>query len=132
MFAKMTIAKKLMGGFAALLVCVLALSYSSLSSIIGLRDDLDVSVNKTARKLLLIGNINQSIAAMRADARGMVLGAALKSQQDVALMNSNFEKDAASVSGSIKEVEPLLVTEQGKKLTAQLQSGLTTWKEAFA
>src|SRR5581483_4171104 len=61
----MTVAKKLLltsGGFVAL-TCGLALS--SIFSIGGLAGLLDVAVNKTARKMVIVGQMEVAIAELR-------------------------------------------------------------------
>jgi methyl-accepting chemotaxis protein len=131
MFTQMTIGKKLMTGVAALLICLLGLSYLSLSAVDGLRSALDEMANKTARKVDIAGTINETTAGMRAEARALVLAAVLKTTGDLEMARANFGKNAGLMEEKIKEIRPLLVTERGKRATDELEAGLSAWKASF-
>src|SRR5579864_6512012 len=120
MFTQMTIGKKLMTGVASLLVCLIGLSYFSVSAVDGLRNDLDEMANKTARKVDIAGTINATTAGLRAEARALVLAAALKNTGDLETARANFGKKAGLIEEKIKEIRPMLVTERGKRATDEL------------
>ena len=132
MFAQMTIGKKLTTGFAAMVVCVLGLSYFSLSAVNRLRGLLDETANKTARKLDLSGAISRDVSQMRAEIRGMILSAALKNAVDQEMYRGNFLEAAGQAEQLREELQPLLSTERAKKGAQDAESGLPKWKEVFA
>src|SRR5579871_2872339 len=132
MFGQMTIGKKLSLGLAALLVCVLGLSYSSLSAVGILRDRLDEAANKTAVKIDLAGSIATDVSQMRAEVRGMILSAALKNTADQETYRGNFVEIAGQVEQVLKKLRPLLITEQGKKGADDVESNLVAWNQVFA
>jgi methyl-accepting chemotaxis protein/methyl-accepting chemotaxis protein-1 (serine sensor receptor) len=131
MFAQMTIGKKLMSGFAALLICLLVLSYFSLSAVDDLRNDLDLMANRTARKIDLAGTINGTTAGMRAEVRGVILAGMLKNTEDIEKARSGFGNLAALMAKTIRQIRPLCYTERGKKAVDQLESDLSAWKGSF-
>jgi len=131
MFAQMTIGKKLTAGFAGLMVCVLGLSYFSLAAVSSLRDELDVTANKTARKLDLAGTINKDIAQMRAEVRGTVLAVAVKNNADFETARGNYGDVASNIEQVLKELRPMLVTERAKKGADDVESGLSSWKQIY-
>ena len=131
MFAQMTIGKKLMTGFSALLVCLLGLSYFSLSAVGSLSGDLDQMANRTAREVDLSGTINGTTAGMRAESRALILAAALKNTGDLEKARSGFGNLSTLMDQTIREIRPLCYTERGKKAVDQVESGLSAWKTSF-
>ncbi len=128
MLAHMTIGKKLMAGFSALVVCLLGLSYVSMSAIDGLRENLDEMANTTAHKIDLVGAINGATAGMRAESRATLLAAVLKNSGDLDSARLNFNKNAGLMEQKVKELRPLLVNAQERKATEELEAGLPAWK----
>ena len=131
MFAQLTIGKKLMLGFAALLACVVALSYFSLSGMNKLRADLDETGKKTVLKIELLGDIKAGVSQIRAENRGMILAATNKKPQDVATARQGAEQVFDLLDGYVEEIRPLIVTEHGRELTGQMAATLPQWRSAF-
>jgi methyl-accepting chemotaxis protein len=65
MHLRLTISGKLTFGIAALVVSLMILSYTSLRAISGLGDSLDVAVNRTAKKLELVGSTREAFQELR-------------------------------------------------------------------
>jgi methyl-accepting chemotaxis protein/methyl-accepting chemotaxis protein-1 (serine sensor receptor) len=127
MLAHMTIGKKLTAGFSALVICLLGLSYLSLSAVDGLREDLDRMANRTARKIDLVGTINGASAGMRAESRATLLAALLKNSGDLESARKNFSKNATLMQETLNELHPLLATDQERKAAEELAAGLPAW-----
>ena len=85
----MTIGKKLIGSFAAMLLVTLALGLSSLNSIRNLSDSFDVAVGKTAKKIVLSGAVENAGSDMVASQRGVI-------QDTFGKMPAAVEKAAAA------------------------------------
>jgi methyl-accepting chemotaxis protein/methyl-accepting chemotaxis protein-1 (serine sensor receptor) len=128
MLEQMTIGRKLMSGFSALLMCLLGLGWLSLSAVDGLRRDLDQVANQTARKIEITGAINVATASMRAEACAGLLAAVLKHSGDLQAARLNFNKGAGTVEQKIQEIRPLLVNENEKKATDEMAADLPAWK----
>ena len=131
MFTNMTIGKKLMSGFAALLVCILGVSYFAATSIASLRNSIDIMANNTARKIAIAGIVNESTASLRSAGRALILGKSLKTEKDFQSAQAEFATSAETMDKMVKEIRPLLVSEGGKKIVEDLDSGLTAWKADF-
>jgi methyl-accepting chemotaxis protein/methyl-accepting chemotaxis protein-1 (serine sensor receptor) len=131
MLAQMTIGTKLTTGFAALMACLLGLSYFSLSAVGNLRDNLDVSANKTARKILLEGTISRDIAQMRAEMRGIIMAAALKNKEDMETARDSFGNLAREMEQTLKELRPMVATGRAMKGIDDVETGLSAWERVF-
>jgi methyl-accepting chemotaxis protein len=127
----MTIGKKLMLGCGALMACVLALSYFSLTGINKLRADLDETGKKTAVKIELLGDIKTGVSQIRAENRGMILAATTKKPQDAATSRQGAEQVYELLDGYVKEIRPLIVTPHGRELVEQMAATLPQWRSAF-
>ncbi len=73
MNSKMTIGKKLTLSFAGLIVMLVALSGTFLSVVGTLKENFDVAVDKTARKITLAGTLDTAESDMLAWERAMML-----------------------------------------------------------
>ena len=123
----MTIGKKLMLAFAAMLVLTLGLAYSSLTSIGGLSARLNEIGTKTALKVELSGQIQTAVAMMRAAVRSTVLATALKDTSELEESRRTFQDQVTTVQKVIGQLRPLLVTERGRQDMDKVETGLTTW-----
>jgi methyl-accepting chemotaxis protein len=124
---QMTIGKKLMLAFGAMLMLTLGLAYSSLSSVSSLGKELDLGANVTGKKLDLAGQLRARIGDMRAAQRGVVIYAMMK---DSALTQENkdhFHNYASDTEKLANEIQPLLTTEKGKQDVEQVRSSLASW-----
>jgi methyl-accepting chemotaxis protein len=129
--SQMTIGKKLMIAFGAMVALTLGLAYSSLSSVSSLGKELDLGANVTGKKLDLAGQLRAGIGDMRAAQRGLVMYAMMK---DAALTRENkdhFHNYAADTEKLADEIQPLLTTERGKRDVEQIRSSIASWLLAF-
>ena len=124
---RMTIWEKIMTAFSALLVCLAALGYVSLSAVKALRQDLDEAVNRSAR-IEIIGAINVATASMRAEARAALLAAVLKHATDLETARGNFNKSAGVAEQKIQDLRTLATTEGERNSIGELASGLPAWR----
>jgi len=132
MFSRWTIAKKLAACVIALLACVLGLSYFSLSAVSNLREQLDTTANRTTRKIVLAGSMAKDVAMMRAEVRGTLLAAMSRNAPDMEMASRNFASLAAEEARDLKELRPLLVTDEGRKDADKAESALSEWKQVYA
>jgi methyl-accepting chemotaxis protein/methyl-accepting chemotaxis protein-1 (serine sensor receptor) len=128
----MTIGQKLIASFAGMLAATLVLGIASLTAIGNLSSSLDTAVNKTTRKIQLIDSISNSKSDLLAAQRGVIMFAYAKSPEGAAKATRLFESAAANWDGSVSELRPLLVAEEARQLTNQLETGLSQWRSAFA
>lgn len=131
MISTMTVGKKLNLSFGALILATLFLSGYALKAIADLRENFDSAVNVTVTKILLSDTINGAESDMLAVQRGMVMFAFAKDSQRMEANRQLFGKHAAVVAQSLERIRPLLVNEEGRRLTASMDQALRDWKGAF-
>ena len=132
MTSKMTIGRKLIASFAAMLFATVILGIASLVAINKLTSRLDTAVNQTTRKLQLIDSVSNSRSDMLAAQRGFIMFAYAKSPVGAAKAKGLFESAAANWAQKLSEVRPMLVTEEGRRMADQLETGLPRWRAAVA
>ncbi len=127
MISQMTIGKKLMLAFAAMVALTLGLAWSGLSSVNSLGKAVDDCASVAGTKLDLAGQLRGTVGESRAAQRGLVLYTMMK---DPALAQENrdhFQKYAAEAEKLIGQIQPLLTTEKDKKAVEQAKSALANW-----
>jgi methyl-accepting chemotaxis protein len=131
MISTMTVGKKLNLSFGALILATLFLSGYALKAIADLRANFDSAVNITVAKILLSETINAAQSDMLAVQRGMVMFAFAKDTQRTEANRQLFGKHSAVVAQSLERIRPLLVNEEGRRLTASMDQSLRDWRGAF-
>lgn len=129
--SKMTIGKKLMLGIAAILLIAAGLGAAYLYSTASLAAELKSATDVTAKKVFLISALEGQLFRMRSCQRGVMLFTLYKIPDKVTANKQEFESRAAGVEDILRQIEPLLSTEQGKKDRAFLQSELPNFKGYF-
>jgi methyl-accepting chemotaxis protein len=129
--SQMTIGKKLIGCFVAMLVLTLSLGIFSLSAISDLSESLNTAINKTTKKIELVDAVSIARSDMLAGQRGVILYTFTKDAGGLERAKQLFESAAGIWSTSISELRPLLVTDEGKQLAAQLDTDLASWRTVF-
>ena len=127
----MSIGKKLITSFVAMLLVTLVLGIASLIAIRKLSASLDTAVNKTTKKVELIADISTARSDLLAAQRGVIMFTFAKSPAGVERSKRLFETAAGTWAKRVSELRPLLVTDEGRALTSQLESGLAAWRSAF-
>ena len=130
MNSQMTISKKLILCFAAMVVAALGLGYTGWSSIGKLGGMLDTSVTRTARKLELCGHLGKTMSDMGSVERGTIVRVAMKDGARIEQYEQLFDQKAAQADNDLKEIQPLLVTEAGRQADETLQASLAAWQSA--
>jgi methyl-accepting chemotaxis protein/methyl-accepting chemotaxis protein-1 (serine sensor receptor) len=132
MKSERTIGQKLIASFVAMLIVTLVLGAASLSVIGKLSSTLDTTVNATVRKLQLENEIDGSRSDMLAAQRGVIVFAYAKSPEGAAKAKGLFDSAAERSTKNLVELRPLLLSEDGRQLTNQLEAGVSSWRAAFA
>ncbi len=128
---QMTIGKKLMLGFTAMLLVALALAGAYLYSVASLAGELKTSTDVTAKKVFLISELEGQLFRMRSCQRGVLLFSMYQLPEKVKSNKEEFETRAAGVENILGQLSPLLVTGQGRKDHDFLQSELPNFRNAF-
>jgi len=124
----MTVVKKLMAAYCAMLVLMLGLAYSTLSSVGSLGAELYTSTTATARKADLIGQIGLGIANMSRAQRGLVLYSLMKDSAKADEVVRPFMTAADNIDRALTELKPMLVTVRGKQAVDRISMDLSAWR----
>jgi methyl-accepting chemotaxis protein len=130
MKSRMTVNKKLMLTFSAMLALTMALAYASLSSIKVLGEALDTCANVTGRKLDLAGQLRGLVGDMRASQRGVIAYALLKDAKRTGENDTHFGEYAQTVEKMVAEIRPLIKTERGRHDLELISASLSSWMAA--
>jgi methyl-accepting chemotaxis protein len=129
--SQMTIGKKLMLGFAALLVVALGLAGGYLYSVGSLGGELKTATDVTAKKVFLISELQGNVFRMRSAQRGVMLYSLGKVPERAQSNKQDFETRAASVEQILGQIKPLLVLEKARQDVASIETELPQLKGYF-
>jgi methyl-accepting chemotaxis protein len=124
---QMTIGKKLMLAFGAMLALALGLAYAALSSVGKVGNALDTEINKTAKKVDLANSIITYAYRMRSAQRGVVMYSQLKDPAKVDQNKEAFQSASDSLQKAIAEIRPLLVNQAAREAVDTMQANFTAW-----
>lgn len=127
----MTIGKKLVWAFAAMVAVALGLAYSSVVEVASVGRELQLTINSTTKKIQLIGEIQAALAEMRAGQRGVVLYSLMKEPAVAKASNEAFRSGVAVVTEKIEESRPLVVTASGRHDLEVLSAGIAAWQPQY-
>ncbi|HMD48825.1 MAG TPA: methyl-accepting chemotaxis protein [Bryobacteraceae bacterium] len=129
--SQMTVGKRLTIGFGATLAVALVLAASGIFWVGRLGSELDLTVNQTARKVQLLSQIDSDFLRMRSCQRGIQLFAMHNLPDKVAADKAEFESRMRSVEQSLRDLKPLLVTDEGKRSLAEIETELPNYQGYF-
>src|SRR5690242_12081383 len=101
----MTIGKKLIVSFAAILGCALLLVIAAITTNISLQREVDRTANGTARKQYLAGQIGSATAEMAAAERAIVLSTMLQQADRTAEAKRQFRSAATRLDEAVKQFD---------------------------
>ena len=131
MRSKMTIGKKLITAFSALLALTVGLGCLSLLSLRRLGDEIDVITDQVAKRADLAHRMRASIWIMRTSQRGVVMFALKNSPDRQRQSDEMFRSEERRLQELMNQFRPLVVTEQGRQSLSGLQADLTAWQPAY-
>src|SRR6185437_16135681 len=111
---KWSIGKKLVSGVAAILICTATLGVVSYWALGQADDDLANISEKVLHKAEISGSIYALTMNARAEARAVVISAALKRPQDLEQARVNGEKAFDQIDAYVQEIRPMLVDARAK------------------
>ena len=128
MNTRWTIGRKLAVSCGAMLLLAVVMGIASLRSMSALDSELEIATHQATRRLWLAGSIKTAGSDMLAGQRGMIMFSYAKLPASVQTARQLFDSAAESWQNALNEVRPLLITEEGRRLTSQLQQQLNDWK----
>jgi len=129
--SQMTIGKRLTIGFVAVLVVALGLAGSGIYWVHSLGEDMDQVTTKTVEKIFLMSEFQTDLFRMRSCQRGVMLFAMHKLADKVASNKQDFEQRGINAEQDLREIAPLLVTEEARRLMSEMQTNLADFKGYF-
>jgi methyl-accepting chemotaxis protein/methyl-accepting chemotaxis protein-1 (serine sensor receptor) len=127
----MTLSRKLNLSFALMVGILLALSASLFFLTAAMNKSYVEAVDVSAKKLIILGELNTTRADLRASLRGTILYAYAK---NVELVDANRLKTEAAADRGIElvgQLQPLLKTDEGRASAQEIESDFRAWKEKF-
>ena len=131
MKTQMTIGKKLVMCWSAMLALVLLLGYSSVHSVNNLNDALHTQISTTGKKTELASLIPLHVYQMRFAQRGIIMYSQLKDSANVKENETAFRVGYASIGNVLAKLRPLLVKPAGRQAVNDLQTELGAWMPLF-
>jgi methyl-accepting chemotaxis protein len=125
--SQMTIGKKMMLSVGAMLLTLAVLAGTSLRSISGLDNELDIMGNKTAKKIDLAGAISVHTSEMLSFERGSLVRVAMKDLPKAEGYHNSFNEQARLLQEQVNIARPLIVSERGRKDLDVLSTGVSAW-----
>ena len=127
----MTLRKNLTICFSALSALMLGLGISSLRSIDRLSRELDESQNLTTQKIIKFGSIRSELLSARLAVQTCLYFGGAR-QAEFADCSRTLPEHTASAESQIRDLRPMLVTEKGKAIVAQLSTAIADYKSDAA
>lgn len=124
MTGQVTIGKKLAACFGATCALIIVMGISAWLGVTSLQNEIDQSVNSTAKKVEIVSEIKSSVLTFRLAERGILLFSAAKIPGKVQLNIDLFAKTVAGISEEIHELRPLITTGTGRQLTDAVEAGV--------
>ena len=113
---------------AAMLVLTAGYAFHALGAIDG---SFETTANNTTRQAVLVGDVCQAVSDMVAGQRGLLAFSYAKESALQSNARQLFQDGASRAQAAAAEVQPLLSTEEGRRLLEDLNSRLSQWIPAF-
>ncbi|MGE3276428.1 MAG: methyl-accepting chemotaxis protein [Vicinamibacterales bacterium] len=122
-----SLGRKLYLGIGALVALILLTSGAALWSEGRIKNDLDVATKQTAKKLELSLRVRQNALVMRSEQRRVLLAAFGNDPALLAESRKSIDEVLERNRTRIDEIAPLLVTEAGRKMLADITTAVDAW-----
>jgi methyl-accepting chemotaxis protein len=128
----MTLTRKLLSGFGAMVALLLLMSVGALMEIRSLSIDLDRAANVTARKQYLAGEVNAAASSMASFERGSVLSAMLADKTHSDEFLAKFETGASELKKGLGNLHRIAQSPGTEALLQRLDSQSASVMEAHS
>jgi methyl-accepting chemotaxis protein/methyl-accepting chemotaxis protein-1 (serine sensor receptor) len=125
-----TIGTKLMAAVGAMMTLTVVLNYYSLTSIGDFKGQFDNAID-TVAKVTLAESISAANSGMIAAQRGVIVSAFTKDTPELESDKQEFRKNADLMRKALDQLSPLLITDEGKRLTNELAASESEWLPRF-
>lgn len=126
---KLTIPRKLMGCFGAMLLLTLVLAYSSISTTTNIQTVSDRATQQSARALELVGEINTGLANARFAQRGVILYSMAQDAPEAETQRVRFQKEAGGIRNGLTELRTLLADDARLRSVDDFEGALRNYTD---
>jgi hypothetical protein len=123
---KLTIPRKLMGCFSAMLLLMSVLAWYSMSTAANLQSVTNRALQQSARALELTQGLSMRLAAARFGQRGAVLYSVVQQEKEVAVQRAVTDAAVAAIRADLAELRTLLTDTQSHSVD-KFEAALQTW-----
>src|SRR5579885_1629327 len=127
----MTIGRKLILSFGAIIALLLLVGGESARAISALNERFLYTTTSTLHKVVLASRIDTAKSNMLAGQRGMIMFTTSKEMERANAARELFLKNADAIGKALDELEPLLVLAETRAVTARLRNNLAQWKAVY-
>jgi methyl-accepting chemotaxis protein len=131
MRSSVAIGTKLICGVAIIIVLAVIIGGAGLSSIGALKKGFDTAVDGSMRKIALADEMVADSGEMVSAQRGIILATLGKDTAEGATYNQTFRQNSEALQRALNEMAPLIMTEEGKTLIAELAAGVSEWQPHY-
>jgi CHASE3 domain sensor protein len=116
------------GLLAAMLILMAAYGLYAVGAING---SFETTANQTARRAVLIGDLSQAVSDMAAAERGLLVFTYAKEPALQSDARQLFQISLSRVRSAVAEIQPSLITDEGKRTLEDVNSRLAQWLAAY-
>jgi methyl-accepting chemotaxis protein len=131
MITRMTIGKKLTGGFTVMVALILALGIFALMTMQRLNNLQDILAQRESKKLELSGLLQTNVARLRLGIRGVILATLSNNKEQAGQADRQFRAASSESQKALADVQPLLENDRERQAVETLQARLTAFTPVY-
>jgi methyl-accepting chemotaxis protein len=126
--AQWTIGRKLFSAIGVLVILLMALGVTAAVGTRNVNGLLNETINVTTHKLELVLKFQATLTELRGIQRREILAAFVHDKSLYASAKQALDDTMGRGTGIVKEIEPLLVTDAGRRALTELRGGAQEWR----
>jgi methyl-accepting chemotaxis protein len=123
----LTVGKKLFLCIGSLLLLLLVTGALAIWTAASIKGNLDEATQRTTKKIELAHEIQETVIRLGSEQRRRLLAAYGKDQEVVRLATAKIDELTKSIESPLKEIQPLLIAAEGRKLVADMRDLTGRW-----
>jgi methyl-accepting chemotaxis protein/methyl-accepting chemotaxis protein-1 (serine sensor receptor) len=124
MNGRRTIGSRVFLGLGACVALMLVIGVTSVLNLMSLRSTISSLAQREARKTALANKIYGQVMGLQSAQRGFLIGALTSDSQKISGAEQQVQDASRKANEGIRELEPLLDTEEGRRHYAQMKAGV--------
>ena len=123
---------KLLVTVALLLGITAAVSLVSIYAVDELGGELSTTIGRTTRKIQLTKDLEARVLELRVAQRGVIMFAMASNEEAIRRSREKFRETAGAVGKGLRELGPLLDTDEARSALTSIDRGLSEWQAVEA